>query len=192
MLFPFVPVIAIILGRLSAARAAISRAKISMSHIIGVSDALARCAVQCGFGSACGTPGESTSAEKSDQSALVKSARLMPSLAARSRAALRSSHACTRAPPAASDFAAVSPVRPRPNTATSCPLNVAALIIILPQFQCREPNKSKNDRNDPKTNNNGGFGPAFFLKMVMNWGHTKDAFPRQFKRGNLNNHRDRF
>ena len=130
--FPFVPVIAIIFGRSPSGRAATSRAKISISQIIGTLAALAFVAVQCALGRLSGTPGDRTSPSQSFQSIRFKSIKLTPLFFAASRTDSLSSQAQTIAPPRASDRAAVIPVRPSPKTASVCPLNVLASIIELP------------------------------------------------------------
>ncbi len=118
---PLVPVMATIFGRLCAGAAATVRANSSMSPRISTPASRAFSTTQCGLGCVKGTPGDSIRAEIEYQSALARSTRVKPSARAASRLASFSSHSTTLAPPACRARAAVSPVRPRPNTATVLP-----------------------------------------------------------------------
>ncbi len=69
---PLVPVMATTRGRLCSGAAFTARAKSSISPITGTPAARAAATVQCGAGWVKGTPGATTSAAKSDQSAAFR------------------------------------------------------------------------------------------------------------------------
>lgn len=58
--------------------------------------------------------------------------------------------------------------------------------IFLPELQCTQPHERQNHRDDPEADDDGGFGPAFFLEMVMNGSHGEDPFSGEFERSDLN------
>jgi len=116
---PFVPVIA--RNGDPGATAARSRAKISMSPMISTPAPRASSTVQWGFGCVSGTPGDSTSDAKEDQSAVRRSAVAMPASAAFATLSGLSSQATTSAPPSSSARAVAVPEPPSPKSATRLP-----------------------------------------------------------------------
>ena len=104
--------------------------------MIGTPAALASGTVQCGSGWVSGTPGESTKAEKRDQSSSCRSPVLMPCVLARAMLSGLSSQATTVAPPACSARAVASPEPPSPNSAMVWPAKVEAGVTLrAPSFR---------------------------------------------------------
>src|SRR3989344_1889194 len=177
---PLVPVMATTLGRLCSGAAFTARAKSSMSPMISTPAALARSTVQCGVGCVSGTPGDRTRAAKLHQSAELRSTSSNPSAAAASRAAGRSSHRATWAPPACRARAAASPVRARPNTATVLPSKPRTGIIgrapaSLSQLQGGKADEGQDYGHDPEADHDGGLRPAELFEVVVDGRHAEDA-----------------
>src|SRR3990167_1735873 len=191
---PLVPVMAMIFGRLWTGAAATVRAKSSMSPRISTPAALAFCTVQCGLGWVSGTPGDSISASNWRQSAASRSTTGKPSAAAASRLAIFSSQRATFAPPAIKARAAVSPVRPRPNTATVLPSKPRTGIIGSPpppHLQGGEADEGQDHRHDPEADHDGGLRPAQLLEVVVDRRHQEDPLAGLLEVGDLDHHRQR-
>ena len=127
--------IAITLGFCSGGNKFISRAKSSISQMMGILYFRALIAVQWGFGRLSGMPGDKIRASKIDQSTLAKLSTFTPLSRAKITEASLSSQAKTSAPPEANDNAALIPVSPKPKTATFLPLYEVDLITSLPKLQ---------------------------------------------------------
>src|SRR5215472_12391858 len=191
---PLVPVIATTFGRLWTGLAAMVRAKSSMSPSTSTPASFAIATVQCGAGWVSGTPGATTSALRSDQSARPRSSSAKPSPRAASRASALSSQTTTSAWPALRARAAARPERARPNTATFLPSKprtgiMAPLQALLSQLQGGEAQEGQHDGDDPEPDHDGGFGPAQTLKMVVDRRHAENALAGQPEGGDLHHHR---
>src|SRR5262249_32945474 len=98
----------------------------------------------------------------------------------------RDSLAVTVAPRAAQKSAVATPVLASPTTKTRLP--VSSIETALPQFQRRQREQRKHQRDDPKSHDHLRLAPACQLKVVMDRRHPENALAAQLERADLQNH----
>src|SRR5438094_2078648 len=152
-----------------------ARAKSSMSQTIFLPAARAAAATGWGLGRRLGMPGLMMSAVMHDQSMDAGSTTVMPALAAASRAAALSSQATKSIPAALSARAVARPERASPSTTNDELFSTPRAITGSPELQGGEAGHRQDGGDDPEAEDDGRFGPALLLEMVMQRRHAKDA-----------------
>src|SRR4029077_9342428 len=102
-------------------------------------------------------------------------ARRTPASTAVLREPSLSSQATQSIPAASRARTVASPERASPSTTKDEPLKTARSIIHSPQLQRGETDHRQDGGNDPEAEDDGGFGPALLLEMVMQRRHPEDA-----------------